>query len=239
VGTPQIVAIGGLEFSMESDDLRLHRYLLSLTGRDQPKVLFIATASGDSESYVAGFYSTYDALGCQTSDLPLFKATPPDLRNLALAQDLIYVGGGNTRSLVALWKEWGLDQALREAWQSGVVLAGLSAGMICWFEQGVTDSVAGATGDPIDDLSALTCLGFLPGSSCPHYDGETNRRPVYQRLVATGAMMDGYAADNGVGLHFEGGELKRAVSCRPGGKAYRVVRRGDSAVETSIEPEYL
>jgi dipeptidase E len=239
VVTPQIVAMGGVGFSLEPGDLPLHRYVLSLARRDRPAVLLIPTASGDSDTYVNGFYSTYGSLECRTSVLPLFKATPADLHSLLLAQDVIYVGGGNTRSMVALWREWGIDRILREAWLAGVVLAGVSAGMICWFEQGVTDSVLGSTGDPLDNLSALTCLGFLPGSACPHYDGETNRRPVYRRLVAAGELGDGYAADDGVGLHFAGGELVRVVSARPGAKAYRVERHGDSALETPITPDDL
>lgn len=237
--TPQIVAMGGVGFSMGPGDLPLHRYVLSLARSDHPAVLLIPTASGDSATLLNDFYATYGSLGCRTTVLPLFKTTPADLRSLLLAQDVIYVGGGNTRSMLALWREWGIDQILREAWLAGVVLAGVSAGMICWFEQGVTDSVLGPTGDPVDNLSALTCLGFLPGSACPHYDGEPNRRPVYQRLVASGELSDGYAADDGVGVHFAGRELVRAVAARPGAMAYRVERQGDSAGETPITPEYL
>lgn len=236
---PRIVAMGGVGFSMEPEDLLLHQYVLSLARSDQPAVCFLPTASGDSEAYVNGFYAAYDSLGCHTSHLPLFKATPADVRALLLAQDVIYVGGGNTRSLLALWREWGLDQILREAWMAGVVLAGLSAGMICWFEQGVTDSVLGSTGDELDNLSALTCLGFLPGSACPHYDGEVARRPVFQRLVVAGEIAAGYAADDRVGLHFVGRDLVHVVSSRPDAMAYRVERCGDSAVETPIVPTYL
>lgn len=239
MATPQLVAMGGVGMSTEPEDLPLHRYVLSLTRRDQPAALLIPTASGDSATLLADFYATYGSLGCKTSVLPLFKRTPSDLRGLLLAQDVIYVGGGNTRSMLTLWREWGIDQILREAWMAGVVLAGVSAGMICWFEQGVTDSVRGSTGDPLDDLSALSCLGFLSGSACPHYDGETARRPVYQRLVSAGELGDGYAADDGAGLHFAGGDLVRAVAARPGAKAYRVERRGEAAVETPITPDNL
>jgi len=143
------------------------------------------------------------------------------------------VGGGNTKSLLALWREWGLDSALREFWQAGGVLAGLSAGSICWFEEGVTDSIPGA-------LSPLPCLGFLAGSNCPHYDGEPERRPSYQRLVARGRIADGYATDDGVALHYVGGRLERVVSSRPHARAYRLARSRDGcAAETPIEPVYL
>jgi peptidase E len=146
--------------------------------------------------------------------------------------DVIYVGGGNTKSMLALWREWGLDVILREAWQAGVILAGLSAGSICWFEAGVTDSIPG-------DLTVLPCLGFLPGSNCPHYDGEAARRPAYQRFVAEGEIADGYAADDGVGLHYIGTGLERVISSRPEAKAYRVERHDGRVHETPITPEYL
>lgn len=238
-GTPQIVAMGGGGFSMEPGNPLLDRYVLALTQREEPAVCFVGTASGDSESYIAKFTAAFEQLPCRPTHLSLFCPSTSDLRGLLLAQDLIYVGGGNTRNLMVLWREWGLDRIMREAWEAGIVLAGISAGMICWFESGVTDSVPGGTGDPIDDLSALTCLGILPGSACPHYDGETNRRPAYHRLVASGAVHDGYAADDGVALHYTGRELTRVISSRPDARAYRVERRGDTAVETTIVPDYL
>jgi peptidase E len=149
-----------------------------------------------------------------------------------LEQDAIFVGGGNTRSMLAVWRDWGLDLHLRKAWDSGVVLGGGSAGSICWFEQGVTDSIAGP-------LTALPCLGFLSGSNCPHYDSEPARRPTYRKLVAAGRIMEGVAADDGVALHFVEERLARVVSSRPRARGYRVTQSGKRSIERRLATRYL
>jgi peptidase E len=161
----------------------------------------------------------------------LFQRTE-DLKLFLLSQDVIYVGGGNTKSMLALWREWKLDAILRKAWREGVVLAGVSAGSICWFEEGVTDSITGK-------LTALPCLGQLKGSNCPHYDSETERRPAYQRLVRSGKMHSGLAADDGVALHFVGQKLTAVVSSRAHAAVYRVRRHGSQVTEKRIAPKYL
>ena len=137
---------------------------------------------------------------------------------------MINVGGGNTANMLAIWRVHGIDTLLREAWENGVVLCGASAGMICWFEAGVTDSFG-------PQLEGMDCLGFLPGSACPHYDGEEQRRPRYRELI-DGGFREGIAADDGVGLHYVGTELVEAVTCRPGAAAYRVTRDGEERLET-------
>ena len=144
---------------------------------------------------------------------------PPtaDLASFVLEQDAIYVGGGNTRSLLALWREWQLDTALRTAYERGVVMGGISAGMICWFEHGITDSVPGT-------LSPLRCLGWVPGTACPHYDGEAQRRPAFHRLLAAGQVPPGYAADDGAALHFVDEALRAVVASRPAARGYRLDR---------------
>jgi dipeptidase E len=228
---PTIIAMGGGGFSMEPDNPLLDRYLIAQTGRSDPAVCFVPTASGDSDTYIVKFYTAFVALGCQATHLSLFRP-PRDLEAFVLAQDAIYVGGGNTKSLLALWREWGLDRLLRRAWQQGVILGGISAGSICWFEQGLTDSLPG-------ELTPLNCLGLLPGSNSPHYDGEPERRPAYQRLIAGGEMADGLAADDGVALHFVGRELAHVVSSRPGAAAYRVTRTAGGVQETVIPARYL
>jgi dipeptidase E len=204
----QIIAMGGGGFSMEPDNPALDRYVLEQCGKPRPKVCFLPTASGDAEGYCLRFYTSFASLDCQPSNLSLFKPPTADLTSFLLEKDVVYVGGGNTRSMLALWREWGLDAILRQAWQNGVVLAGLSAGAICWFEQGVTDSIPG-------ELGPLACLGFLPGSCCPHYDGEPGRRPAYHRLVSEGRIAAGYGVDDGAALHFVGGRLHAVVSSRP------------------------
>jgi len=226
-----IVAMGGGGFSMEPDNPLLDPYILGLAGKDAPEVCFVPP-SGDAPGYVERFYAAFGRLPCRPSHLSLYNPPTADLREFVFARDIVYVGGGNTKSMLALWREWGFDDIIREFWERGGILAGLSAGSICWFAQGVTDSIPGA-------LTVLPCLGLLAGSNCPHYDGEPERRPAYQRFVAAGLIADGYACDDGVALHFEGDQLARVVNSRSAGKAYRLDRTANGATETPIEPEYL
>ena len=230
--TKQIVALGGGGFSMEPENSLLDQYILRLSAKAAPHVCFVPTASGDSDRYIVRFYTAFTQLPCKPSHLSLFNPPTADLRTFVLEQDIIYVGGGNTKSLIALWKEWELDQILRDAWEQGIILSGLSAGSICWFEMGVTDSVPGS-------LTPLQCLGLLKGSNCPHYDGESERRPAYHSLMSKGLISDGYAADDGVGLHFIDDRLENIVSSRTQATAYRVEKVGDTIVETLLQPTFL
>lgn len=228
----QVVAMGGGGFSMEPDNPRLDDYILSLARGSRPRVCFVPTAGGDSENYCLRFYDAFSRRNCVPTHLPLFVRRTTDLGAFVLEQDVIYVGGGNTVNLLAVWRAHGLDRIFREALADGVVLCGISAGSICWFEAGVTDSFG-------PDLAPLTNgLGFLPGSNCPHYDGQPQRRPAYQRFVAEG-LPGGYAADDGCALHFLNGQLKRIVSSRPNARAYRVDLINAKPVETALESEYL
>ena len=234
-----IVAMGGGGFSMEPDNPLLDDFVLSLVRKRRPRVCFVPTASGDAPAYVARFYralsgrceATDLTLGGNASTLPRHPRSTFDLPAFVEAQDAFYVGGGNTAHLLALWRLHGLDKLLRRAWKGGAVMAGLSAGMLCWFEAGVTDSYGGLRG--FEDG-----LGFVKGSGCPHYDGEEDRRAAYHRFVSEGGP-PGYAADDGVALHFEGRRLKEAVSSRPSASAYRVAIRRGEVVETPIQTRYL
>lgn len=218
---------------MEPRNPRLDKWLLSLSRRSRPRVLFIPTASGDAEDYVRRFYRAFTRHACRPMHLPLFQRTTGDLRKQVVAQDLIYVGGGNTANLLAIWRVHGLDEALREAWHAGVVLCGVSAGAICWFEEGVTDSFG-------QTLQALEGgLGFLPGSFCPHYDGETRRRPAFHRLVASGRLAPGFAADDGAAILFEGSKIADVVRSRRNAAAYRVFRNGNRSLEQILEARLL
>ena len=228
----QILAIGGAALPENLDNLLLIKYFLSLTKKKKPRVCFIGAAHGDADMGRLRFYAGFSQFTCTPTHLPLFARTPRDLESFVLEHDAIYVGGGNTRSLLAVWREWGLDAILRKAWERGMVLGGASAGSICWFEQGVTDSIAGP-------LTALDCLGFLPGSNCPHYDSEPLRRPTYRKLVASGKILEGVAADDGAALHYADGKLLRAVASRPRAKAYRLTKSGRRAVETKLLTQYL
>ena len=227
----QIIAIGGGGFTEAVDDLILERYILEQSKKTKPKVCFIASASGDSQEYIDGFYSSFANLSCETFNLSLFKLPTKDLEGFILEQDVLYVGGGNTRSMLALWREWGLDVTLRKAWQLGIVLGGVSSGSVCWFEETLSDFLPG-------ELGRLRCLGFLAGSNCPHYDTEPQRRPTYRKMVAEGELAAGIAADDGVALHYVGTELLRVVSSRPRARAYKVIK-APVEIEETITPVYL
>ena len=229
--------MGGGGFSMETEDSLLDDHILAIArdkrGRDRPRVCFIPTASGDAVGYIAKFYSAL-ARKTEAAHLALFERIVDDIDAFLLEQDVIYVGGGNTANMLAVWRVHGVDRALRRAWEAGIILTGLSAGSICWFEGGTTDSYGMG-------LTGLTdALGFLPGSHSPHYDGEAARRPTYHGLVAAGILPDGYAADDGAALVFAGTDLVEAVSSRPEARAYRVERApGGGAIERVLPTRYL
>lgn len=209
----RILAMGG--HAPELDDL-----LLELAG---PRVCFLPTAVGDAEWALVRFYERFGERAHASH--ALFHSSPrSDLREHVLAQDALYVNGGNTANMLAIWRVHGFDRVLREAWEEGVLLAGWSAGMICWFEAGVTDSFGPELAGMRDGL------GFLPGSACPHYDGEERRRPVYTELVRNG-FPPGVAADDGVALLYEGRELREVVTARAGATAYRVSAEGEEPLE--------
>ena len=225
----QIVAMGGGGFSMEPDNPALDHFVLTLARRENPSVCFLATAAGDAESYIDSFYAAFRKLPCRPTHVPLFARTP-DLKTVLLEQDVIYVGGGNTKSMLAVWREWEVPDVLRRAWESGTVLAGVSAGAICWFETGVTDSWGSG-------LNPLPCLGFLPGACCPHYNGEVERRPAVHRLIEQGTIATALALDDGAAAHFVNGTLANIVSSRPDARAYRVERVDGQVRETVLNPE--
>jgi peptidase E len=224
---PQILALGG--HGMQPGE-PLDRFLLELTGAERPRVLLIPTASAENAEFVVRFYECFGRRA-RASHLRLFGIPTRGIRDVVLDQDAIFVGGGNTANMLAVWRVHGVDAALREAWERGIVLAGSSAGSICWFDAGVTDSFR-------EELDGLECLGFLPGSNCPHYDGEETRRPAYHRLVAEG-FPPGLAAEDFVGLHFRGLELAEVVTSRRGSQAYRVERADGAVRETPLPARLL
>jgi dipeptidase E len=230
------VAMGGGGFAMEPENPLLDRFVLSLAPSECPRVCLVPTASGDAERHVMRFYRAFTELGSRPSVLELFDRTVADLESFVLAQDVIYVGGGNTANLLAVWRAHGLEHILRRAWQEGVVLCGVSAGMNCWFEASVTDSFDRGRLAPLRDG-----LGLLPGSACPHYDGEEQRRPAFTRMVAAGELPAGWAADDGAALVFSGRELVEVVASRPGAAGYRVERaaEGTTASERMLPARYL
>jgi len=225
VAERQIVAVGGGKSCEE-----LAAFLVGLTRKERPRVLYIGTASAEDPESALRMYDRFGAR-VELSRLEFFPWPPEDLRSTVLEQDLIFVGGGNTANMLAIWRVHGVDELLREAYEGAVVLSGSSAGGICWFAEGVTDSFG-------PDLDKMDCLGFLPGSFCPHYDDEELRRPRYHELLRV-ELASGYAADSGVGLHFVDGELREVVACEEGSKAYRVEVRDGDVVEEPIEARVL
>jgi peptidase E len=226
VAEKRIVAFGGFKLADE-DHRGLESQLLRMTGKERPRVCFLPTASADDADYTVIFYEAFSGRADPTH--VVFHPWPPeDLRDRIVGSDLVFVGGGNTANMLAIWRVHRVDGMLREAWEAGAILCGSSAGMICWFEAGVTDSFGP------DLLGMRDGLGFLPGSACPHYDGEELRRPRYHEFVREG-FPAGYAAEDDVGLVFHGTELAEAISAAPGQRAYRVELRGGEVVETPIE----
>ncbi len=220
---------------MEKDSSLLDDYVLSLTGAAKPRVCFLPTASGDADHYVVRFYRRF-ASTCAASHVSLFRrdqgmgGVEDDLERHLLAQDLIYVGGGNVVSMLGAWRAHGLDGVLRKAWREGVVLCGPSAGSLCWFRE----ALSAFHGAP----RSVRGLGLLPYSNCVHYDAEPARRQEYHRFVGDG-MRPGYAAEDGVALHFCATRLERVVTSRPDGAAFLVQPTSDGVVENRLETIYL
>jgi dipeptidase E len=228
-----IVAMGGGGFSMDGQRSALDEHVLHLArtrrGIDRPRISFVPTASGDSTEYVARFQQAFDPVA-ETSCLGLFDRTIADLRAHVAAQDALYVGGGNTASLLAVWRAHGLDSVIRAAHGDGLVLAGLSAGSICWFESGTTDSY----GPPLQAVTGA--LGLIAGSHSPHYDGEPDRRPAYHALVGAGRLPPGLAVDDHAAAVFDGPELVEVIAAHDGPTAYRVEPDGRGGVRETALP---
>lgn len=211
------------------------RYMATLTGKRRPRICYVPTASADSATSMCDFYQYCAPLEVEPFVQATFIESLTQLKGwdeVFLSMDGIVVSGGNTLNQQAIWRAQGIDVVLREAWDRGIVLGGASAGSLCWFEEGTTDSRPKA-------LSIVKCLGFLKGSHSPHYDAEPGRRPLYQRLIGAGEMKAGYACDNDAGIYFEDNEVKRVVSARTGAKVYRVSAVDGKVVERVMEPEHI
>ena len=191
----QIIAIGGGGFGRNPGDGVIKQYILDQTGKEKPNICFIPTATGDNEAYKVNYYSTFSKLDCNPIHLDFFKRTP-DLEQLIPQQDAIFVGGGNTKSMLAVWKDWNLDKLLKEAYEKGVVMSGVSAGANCWFERAVVDSWE-------EDLRVIDCMGFIKGICCPHYDEEPQRRPAVKTFLEDGIIDSCYSVEGNCALHIK------------------------------------
>jgi len=211
------------------------RYMATLTGKARPRLCYLPTASADGLDGVVRWYRSCALLDVTPFDQESFISSYSMDRTWEeafLSMDGIVVSGGNTLNQQAIWRAQGIDRVLRQAWDRGIVLGGASAGSLCWFEEGTTDSRPKV-------LTKVECLGFLKGSHSPHYDGEEQRRPTYHRLIASGELKPGYAVDNEAGIYFEGEEVRRVVATREGAKAYWVHLVGGRVVEDVLEPELI
>jgi peptidase E len=226
----QVVAFGGGGFSQESGNPLLDDYVLGLTGTADPRVCFLPTASGDADHYLVRFYNAFRDRS-RPSHISLFRRERgvPDIRSHLLAQDVIYVGGGSLVSLLGVWRAHGIDSILREAYDAGVIMCGLSAGSLCWF----AEAVSGYHGE----VHRVPALGFLPHSNAVHY-GDGSRRGAFHCHLLEG-MPAGFAAEDGAALHFAGADLVDVVTSRPQAGAYKLERRGNRVLETRLATRYL
>jgi len=211
------------------------RYMASLTGKKRPRLCYLPTASADSPAGIITWFKNCAPLDVAPYVQESFIASSRQTQSweeVLLSMDGIVASGGNTLNQQAIWKAQGIDVVLREAWDRGIVLGGASAGSLCWFEEGTTDSRP-------KELTTVKCLGFLKGSHSPHYDREPLRRPLYQKLIGSGEMKPGYACDNDAGIYFEDNEVRRVVSTRPEAKVYYVSVVGGKVVEKVLEPERI
>jgi dipeptidase E len=211
------------------------RYLASLTGKPRPRLCYLPTASADNPSGTVTWFKACAPLEVEPFVQESFIESTSQAKGwdeVLLSMDGIVASGGNTLNQQAIWKAQGIDAVLKEAWDRGIVLGGASAGSLCWFEEGTTDSRP-------KELTKVTCLGFLKGSHCPHYDHEPARRPLYQKLIGSGQMKPGYACDNDAGIYFEDNDVKRVVSTRAEAKVYYVSVVGGKVVEKVMEPERI
>ncbi|MEO8624104.1 MAG: peptidase E [bacterium] len=211
------------------------RYMAQLTGKTRPRLCYLPTASADNVNGTVGWFKSCASLNVEPFVQDSFIESNSQSQGwdeVFLSMDGIVVSGGNTLNQQAIWKAQGIDVVLRQAWDRGIVLGGASAGSLCWFDEGTTDSRP-------KELSIVKCLGFIKGSHSPHYDAEAKRRPLYHKLIGSGEMKPGYACDNDAGIYFEDNEVKRVVSARDGAKCYYVSATGGQATEKVLEPEHI
>lgn len=219
---------------MEPENGLLDKYLLNLAMVEKPKICFLGTASNDGQEYIDLFYKFFREQNCIPTHLPLAETTKTlkEIEKIILEQDIIHVGGGNTKLIMETWMKYGVDKIMKKAWQRGVILSGMSAGAICWFEDGITNPNPG-------ELDRLECVGLLKGSFCPHYDDRPELREVFKKLILEDVIDEGYGVEDGAALHFVDSKLLRIVASRPGKTAFKVKKVKDKIVEEKLESIYL
>ena len=214
----QIICIGGGGFGRNPKQRIIEKYIIDQSNTSTPKVLFIPTASAEDKSYIVNFYSCFSELNCSPSHINFFQRTPR-IEGIINKADVIYVGGGNTKSMLAVWKEWKLDKLLMKAYNRGTVLSGVSAGAICWFDTGITDSWA-------SNLNVIDCMGILSGSCCPHYNSEQDRRPSVHKFIKDKKLSSVYAIEDGAAMHFKNDNPYKNLSFIKDSKVFMVEENG-------------
>ena len=222
----QIIAIGGGGFGRSIHNTKIDQYIINQSSSEKPNVCFIPTASAEDKAYTVNFYAVYSKLNCNPTHINFFQRTPR-LDSLINKQDIIFVGGGNTKSMLAVWREWKLDKLLLKAYNRGAILCGVSAGAICWFRQGITDSWA-------SNLNVMDCLDFLPECCCPHYDGEADRRPSVHDMIKNNKFSSCLAVEDGAAIHYKNGKLLTSVSFYKDKKSYLVKNTSSGIVEEEL-----
>ena len=221
-----IVAIGGGGFGRSLGSLEIEKYIISLINKKRPKICFIPTASGDSSLYKLNFYRAFSKLDCITSHIDFFSRTE-NLEEKVLTQDIIYVGGGNTKSMLAVWKDWNLHNILQNAYEKGIVMSGVSAGAICWFEKGITDSFA-------KELNIIDCLGIVDGIACPHFDEEEEREPYVNDIIHREIIESCICIEGNCALHIKNDNDYYSVDFGNGKKCFRVSKENNNLRKESL-----
>tara|TARA_Y100001968_G_scaffold280_1_gene216 strand:- start:823 stop:1515 length:693 start_codon:yes stop_codon:yes gene_type:complete len=223
----QIVAIGGGGFGRRNSSYLIEKYILSLTGQTSPKICFLPTATGDNDSYIVRFYSIFNSLNCKPSHIEFFKRTI-NIKKQIMDQDVVFVGGGNTKSMLAIWNNWGMDHLLYDAYNKGVIMSGVSAGAICWFTSGITDSWE-------NELRIIPCLDFISGTCCPHYDEEASRIPYVKKILLEQKVTNCISIEGGSAMHFIDGKPFKNVSFHNNKNTYNVFLDKHNIVEKPFE----
>ena len=215
-----IVAIGGGGFGRSLGSLEIEKYIISLINKKRPKICFIPTASGDSNLYKLNFYRAFSKLDCVTCHIDFFSRTE-NLEEIVLSQDIIYVGGGNTKSMLAVWKEWNFHEILRNAYEKGIVMSGVSAGAICWFDKGITDSYA-------EELAIIDCLGIVEGIACPHFDEEKEREPYVNNVISRGIIESCICIEGNCALHVKNNIEYSSIDFGKGRNCFKVYKKDNT-----------
>ena len=229
----QIFGVGGNFFVKAWQKPALQTYLLGLAKKRTPRICFLGAANGDNPADIELFYRQMNRHDCRPFHLSMAAPVTRDFADFFQSMDIIYVGGGATKNLISVWRVWGVDVALRVAWDAGVILSGTSAGSICWFKACITDSYPA-------EMLPLECIGLLPGSACTHYDARPDRPPTFRRLIADGTIPSpGLATDDDTAVHYIDGELHEVLTVRPEARAYRLLRNGDTFEEMPLDARLL